>query len=321
MLRYLLAFSLAFLVTTPLGLAVSSFRSADIGLVRKALATHSPSVFVLGNSVIDHSSKCDKDRRSIAALLGAATGRNVVDVSKGGMQLPEYSDVVSLLATRQTVTALVVPLVPDMTDDAYWYRNEDIFRHLGYSAAAFKLPSRLGDLWSTNKPVNLDNQDVIFEGKRYGTASDIQTRFMAKEKAANQCPESDAVDADFFRLAHWRQSSRLGQGLRFAHELKKLDQLAKHHRWPVVYVLMPLNKAGFERAGDPAVAQKMRQAQQMMLIQLRHMGADYLDLSDTVPTANFVDRWCACGHLGDLGRQSVAQAIADKWLPPEFDTK
>jgi hypothetical protein len=35
-----------------------------------------------------------------------------------------------------------------------------------------------------------------------------------------------------------------------------------------------------------------------------------LDLSDTLPKDDFVDRWCGCVHLSQRGRLSVAAAVA-----------
>lgn len=312
MKRYLLAFALVFMITLPVALAITSFRSADVQLLRKAYEARPTAVYLLGNSVIDHSSKCDKDHRSIAAMLSAAMGTEVVDMSKGGMQFSEYTDIVSLLSTKQNAATLVVPLVPDMTDEAYWHRNDDIFRHLGYSAASFRFPTRLKDLVPVKSPVNIDNTPQVFEGRRYGTAKEIQTRFMAKEKAATACPEIDALDADFFRYSHWRQASRIGPSDRFASELHRINQVARDQRWQVIYVLMPLNKNGYERTGEALSTQKIQQIQAWMVTQLAMMGADFIDLTDSVKSSSFVDRWCACGHLGDDGRQVVALALAKK---------
>ena len=312
MKRYLLAFTLAFLVTVPFGLVASSFRSADVQLLRKAFEVHHPAIYVLGNSVIDHSSKCDADGRSIAQMLDAIVHQDVVDVSKGGMQFAEFTDVVSVLAARQKVDALVVPLVPDMTDDAFWFRNEDIFRHAGYAVAAGHLPARLSDLASVNRPRNIDDEAQVYEGKRYGSVKVIQTRFMAKEKAASTCPEVDAADMGFFRYAYWRQASRVGPSHRFAAELRKLNQIAVDHHWPVIYILMPLNMDGYAHVNDPQVMQKILTTRSWMASQLRNLNADVIDLTESAAQLDFVDRWCACGHMGENGRALVAKAIANR---------
>jgi len=286
------------------------------------LQAREPAVYLLGNSVIDHSSVCDKDHRTIAEMLGAALRRDVVDLSKGGMQLVEYGDIASLLGVRTNVEALVFPLVPDMTDEANWHRTDDIYRHLGYSALSLKPPIRIADLVTLNRPVNIDNELQVFEGRRFGTIKEIQTRYMSKEKAAHTCPEADSVDDTFFRFMHWRQASRSGPSPRFASELQSLHRIATDHGWPVVFVLMPLNADGYGRTGDARVTQRIRQTHTWMIEQLERMGADYLDLTDSAERSAFVDRWCACGHLADDGRHLVAQAIADKLLrTPDFDRR
>ena len=59
---------------------------------------HPNKVWFFGNSVIKHSSKCDKDHRSIAQMLASETQETVIDMSRGGMTLDRMLDITEVLS-------------------------------------------------------------------------------------------------------------------------------------------------------------------------------------------------------------------------------
>src|SRR5262245_34006501 len=46
-------------------------------------------VAIIGNSVVRHVSKCDKDRRTIPEMVGDLTGHRVLDLSGPGQSMAE----------------------------------------------------------------------------------------------------------------------------------------------------------------------------------------------------------------------------------------
>jgi hypothetical protein len=47
---------------------------------------------------------------------------------------------------------------------------------------------------------------------------------------------------------------------------------------------------------------------------IRADGIELLDLMRSPSVDHFVDRWCACGHLSESGRNWVSERLAERLL-------
>ena len=77
----------------------------------------------------------------------------------------------------------------------------------------------------------------------------------------------------------------------------------------LMFVLLPLN---FDYLGrlDPTWPDLVKQRRETFLAELRKGGVRVLDLSELLPNAEFIDRWCGCTHFSDTGRKQIVGRIA-----------
>jgi hypothetical protein len=310
MRRYILLMLGTAAVIFPLALAAVSMRSADLRILRETMAQSRADVAVLGNSAIRHASPCDGDPRSIPQLIAAATGARVADLSKGGMQLSEYGDVVQVTVRHLRPGVIVAPITPAMANDAAWDRAEIIHRHFAYSILGGSLPVRVLD--TVLRPPSGDTSRHVtpYDGHAYGSLEDLRTRHFPREKAARTCPESDGTDRDLYRYVHWLEMQHLGPTPRFEREVERIAAAAVAGGTLPLFVIMPANVADLAAVGDATSLERYTAVRNWMVEVLRRRELAYIDLFDRIPKDRFVDRWCACGHLGIEGRRQVADAIA-----------
>jgi hypothetical protein len=311
MRRHLLCILATLAITSPLVFAGMALRWPDLQIMRQGARLPDQVIVMYGNSVNRHVSKCDADRRTLPEMIGSLAGTPVVDISKGGMSIAEYRDVNAWIAGKARPRIVIAPLMIDMTR-AYGYSAPDLIgRHLIYSALALKWPHRIPDLLVGDGGArHVSAERLTYNGRYYGNGPEIQANFYSKEKALAPCPEIDGVDLEFVRFSHWRASQAISTTSRFTEEVDALIRQVTQVQSKILFVLMPENVTLFDASLDRMEQAHRMQVWKWMVDEFSTRGALFMDLSRLVPRDEFVDRWCACGHLDDRGRMRVAREIA-----------
>ncbi len=298
--RYLLLLGLATLL-----LALAPIPTRHVARVAAKLMLRGGDTVMLGPSTVDQRSRCDADQRTIAEMLAAALGTPVRDVSDGG-QTPEESADFATLALRVTAARRVVILI----DTAYLSAQTRLKRP---DAAFFRIangggvPGRYLDLLQAYAGRPEHDPGFVYRGIAVAGYAELLTTWLADEMRRMPCPENDGHDLLRVEAVNFHEQvapsfdpQRLAA---FAHLAAAL-----HGRQALV-VLLPVDTAllgQFQPDWPGIVARRVAAARSG----LTALGLPVLDLSTTLPKADFVNRWCGCVHLSQEGRLAVATAIA-----------
>ncbi len=281
----------------------------DLSKTIAALSTHD-GVVMLGNSAIDHSSKCDADSRSLAALTGAAIGKPVADFSNSAQLLDETLSYAGILLRNRNVHTIVLPLAYfSFTDD--WHPSFQRAAFLNFMSATPGRFSATGDLLASGI-VGTDltvHRSFTYAGRDYPDYDGIKVRYFQPAKDVMGCPETDGVDRRFLEAYYshvYADTPVLEKNIwavsEFAHAAARQGRAVK-------VVLLPVDLELIASL-SPGAATRTRRGIEKLVAALRSQGVDVLDLSPSLPNIAFADRWCACGHMQQDGRIRVAGAIA-----------
>ena len=300
----LLALALAACVAlSPLG------TEADVTTAYRALTTTRPVVLV-GNSVIDHVSKCDGDRRTIPDLLAADLGRPVVDFSYGGQGLAEAA-VFSWAALRNPrVDHVIVPVTLfELADRPHLPFPRTAFFRLIDPGLELESPREWIRMSLSDEPAVPRGESFSYGGRRYPDANGLGPTYEQVEKDHMPCPEHDGFDRTFVEAYY--HHSYLGAPVRQEQLslLAKLDREAKRRGKALTIVLLPIDYELIESLSKTMQA-AVRQLSAEALAQARGHGVAMVDLTPLLPNEDFADRYCGCGHLLDSGRHRLARSIA-----------
>jgi hypothetical protein len=273
---------------------------ADFEALTKIFMSSGDLVF-FGNSVIRTPSKCDSDRRSIVEMMEAPNIRKNIDASRGGMPLGTMLDLLEIATSIGVRPGLVVlPLNP----------YDSSFRD-----AAQK--SGIRSYIDLNFPGMVDGHATVdgeypesFAGRVYGNYKAFSGREFILEKKSMKCPENVGKDTDFVRFMYFRNYiSRTQNDIDPSDLIHRINSLqAKGLK--ILVVLMPVNIDDIQALHGPEAAQQVRDKTTRALKQLGSLNV--LDLSFSLGAGNFTDRYCACGHLNQIGRAVVAKNVSDR---------
>lgn len=283
---------------------------AQLAALARVVRSQAP-VTLVGNSAIRHHSRCDADPRGIGERLGEALGQPVVDLSDGGQTLEQGANLAAVALRARPGGTLVVPL--SLFDFADWdvlpLQETLAWRTLNPALPAPPLTDRLraGRLLQGLEPAT--RAAFTHRGEAYPGYESVKTRWFAAEQRAMRCPETDGQDLRFIEAFHAFQYAQLPVHAEALALLRALARQARDRGTRTLWVLMPVDLP-LMAAMDPTLADAVRARLQTLRERLAEADFAVLDLSDAVPREAFADRWCACGHLLEAGRQTVAQRIA-----------
>ncbi|GAA0313711.1 hypothetical protein GCM10009087_25070 [Sphingomonas oligophenolica] len=304
-----LAFTLVLLATALVLRALPYPRSLDIAQFRKIHAT-SARIAVLGPSTIDNFSICDRDRRTIPQMMADDSGAGVADISSGGQQVRDAVNLAALAARRPSITDVVLAISPASIDEPTTppYRKAVLYRMLApsFNGAAF---ATVQDLWQGLSDQPLRGQRAFtVAGRRHGDYAAVSAVKFAREYRLQGCPEPATHDVLFTHDYYWWMYVAEGSNSALPRLLARLDGDVRRQGKRLHVVLLPANMELIGRL-DPRWPRIVMDRNRRFAATLRHLGIDLLDLSDQLPDAQFMQRWCACTHLAETGRRHVALAI------------
>jgi hypothetical protein len=293
----------------------------DLTVGLRAIRTDA-SIAVVGNSVVDHSSKCDRVSASIPELLSVYSGMRVVDLSSSGQLLEESSAYAGIVLRNSGVTTIVVLLSYASLADNW--------------APSLQRASFL-DVLSVGKPFPLDavvrgaggirgrvlraHEAFEYNGTKYPDYEGIKARYLETERAAMPCPENNGINRSFIEAYYYHLYHQAAPDDHNLAALVNLSTEARDHGKRVLIAIMPIDYELIDSL-DLNKSLQLRQRVWQVVKTLRESGLEVIDSSATLPNDRFADRWCACGHLLLAGRSSVAQMLAPllgSAAPPHSD--
>lgn len=268
-------------------------------------------VAIVGNSVIRTPSKCDHDTRGISSLMEEPLGAEVLDLSVGGQTLEQSIQLAGLALQNSDVRMVVLPLVltSRLAGDGFDLQTWLFYRLADRDVASANLAQRIADrrFFAGEPPVN--GAAFEFGGVGYPDYEGVKAQYFAKEHASMPCPENEGSDRRFVK-AYYHFVYR-APGIRdyLMKGLEDLQKKATERRKRILFVLMPVNYDLLEEL-HPDLAAEMRRETIWVSKRLSTAGAEQLDLSSTVRSADFADAWCACGHMQQHARTETARSIS-----------
>ncbi len=266
---------------------------------------------VIGNSVVDHVSRCDVDQRSIPQLLAERSGVPTIDASYGGQPFAVALNVAALSLRRSGVTGVTMLISPF----AFTSSPElDARTQLFFRATAGSL---LVNDWQ-NGPLarrqlaattTASLTAFSYGGVRYPDYAGVQARFMTRERDAMPCPENLGHDQRFIEAYYWNAYLRTPIDMRYITDLAALNARARASGQRLRLVLLPIDYHDVTQL-NPVLAAAIKARYALLYRALRAAGLAPIDLSREGDARFFADRWCACGHLSLAGRLAVATAVA-----------
>jgi hypothetical protein len=268
------------------------------------------SIVVTGNSVVDHRSKCDGDRRTIPEMITAATGRPVRDMSYDGQGIDEALLYAALALNAQGDGPVVVLSSVFQFDSHFPFdvQTQLFFRLVAGSLHATSMFERVAAGRFLEPPVAARLQPYIYKGRAYPSYVGLTTTFFARERNLMRCPETLGHDQAFIEASYWNNYLRDGWNLAYVDDIMTLARRAAATKHRFLVVLLPVDDADVASL-SPDLAAKLRQRSSEISHALQTAGAPLLDLTASQSADRFADRWCACGHLMDNGRQNVVSRV------------
>lgn len=310
--RVLLVAIVAIAITVMLfPLPTPGFLAARTITIAKSASARDKAIAIVGNSVVDHVSACDKDRRDLPAMLAEATGRPTIDLSYGGQNIAESLSIGALALRSPGVERLVVfvSLVGLADRDAIDLQSALFFRATGQDLAATDPVARLGRgvMVIPHTQARLDG--FVYEGVSYPDYNGIKARYLTAERNAMKCPETLGRNLQFIEAYYWQAFAHYPVWEPNVADLVRLSAMAKEAGKPISIVLLPIDLPDMNRL-NPTIAKVAAERRDRLLAALRQAGVEPIDATETVGAEGFADRYCACGHLNEQGRAALIAAMA-----------
>ncbi len=276
-------------------------------LLRQAVQTSAPTI-VLGSSGVDEVSRCDADQRPIPAMLAERLGEPVIDASRNGMTMETAVNVAALVAKYRDVKQVVLAAgwLDIVENDALSMHDYIAFRQLN-PELSFDPPLAyyhgLQSLFATHQHID---QPFVYNGVTYPS---YVPGLFEQEIKLRTCPENDGHDVNGIAATYFHRVVEYSPSRSLAQLIASLSRHLQAEQKSLVFVLLPLNFDYLGRLG-PTWPDLVKQRRETFLAELRTGGVRVLDLSELLPNAEFIDRWCGCTHFSDTGRKQIAGRIA-----------
>jgi hypothetical protein len=268
-------------------------------------------IALVGPSVIDTVSRCDKDSRTIPDLVAADTHMRVSDLSDPGQPISDEINLAAVAARNHAVTDVVLPIAPAAIDE--WttpsYRKLLTYKMISPRFAVFHAAS-LADFWSgLSLSPQRAQRAFSFDGRAYPDYRVVSATEFATEKKFTSCPELTTHDPAFTKSYYWWMYVAGRPNPALYQLVGDLGSYLEHQGHRLHVVLLPLNR-DLLRSLSPAWASAAIARQREVAAALTARHVHVVDLSTALASDQFITPWCACTHLSDQGRGVVAQAIA-----------
>lgn len=296
MRRYLWIFFATIVVIFPFSVKVHSFEGRDFELLVRSYGSDGK-ILLFGNSVNRAISKCDRDTRTIADLVTKNTDISVSNLSRGGLTLGEMMYLAELAVEGGAQPSTIVfPVSP-----------ESGFFSTSKSARGFGAFARANLPWLGRVEVN--SLPVAYNGLRYGTYSEFSGTYFVREKRSSGCPEERAADVEFVRFMYWRNFLQSVDALDGIEEFVSHARRLEKRGIRVVVWFTPVNMGDLRILHGTDAVNTVYTRIAAVRAELQARGYSYIDTSNLVAASGFADRWCACGHLSEQGRNAAAREL------------
>lgn len=265
-------------------------------------------IAIVGNSVVDHSSICDTDRRTIPEMIAAKTGSHVRDLSYGGQGIEESLSYAAQALKTQPVV-FFVSAFSFSSQFSVDLRSRLFFRLIAGRLHATSLIGQIAAAGFGDTPVSMTLQPYIYKGRRYPDYDGIKANYFKRERDLMGCPETIGNDLDFIEGAYWNNYVRSSWQMAHVDDLATLSRRSVDSKHPLRVVMLPVDRDDIAVLSE-SLATLIQQRTFDIVLALKRAGVPLIDLSSTLASDSFADRWCACGHLVEKGREEVASRVA-----------
>lgn len=281
--------------------------AADISRATQAFDATAPTVMI-GNSVIDATSKCELNSHSVARILQDSLGKPVADLSGTGQLLDESLAYAGAALRNSRVKTIIMPLsVFSFTDDWTPTVQREIFLSLISPVAKREFPRGKLSLLGRDPTVH---EPFVYNGTAYPDYNGIKVRYFQPERDAMTCPENDGPNRAFLEAYYNHIYAALPILRRNIAAVADFVSFARARKVDVQVVILPVDY-DLMRTLDPKSALEAMNNVTSIRSGLARFGISMVDLSRAATGGDFIDRWCACGHMQYSGRVKVAHAIAE----------
>jgi hypothetical protein len=291
-------------------LVVAPIPTKHVAKVAVTLALESGSTVILGPSTVDQRSKCDADQRSISAMLADDLGTRVRDASDGG-QTPAESANFAALALRFPAVKQVVILIDTayLSSQSRLKRPDEAFFRVVNSAMYADAPGSYLDILKAYGGNPEPDLPFLYKGMQIPGYAAISTSWFLEEQSLMPCPENDGHNLAWVEGVTFHEEVAPPFDPADIRIFVALADAVRASGKRLLLVLLPIDVdlLGQFNPDWPKIVDRRAETVRRALTAV---GLPLLDLSDTLPKDDFVDRWCGCVHLSQRGRLSVAAAIA-----------
>ena len=299
--KYLLVFSCTTLLSFMLAVRFHSYTLSDFKVLNASIRSHGD-VLLFGNSVNNHSSLCDIDHRSISEIMNTQKMK-VIDASRPGMQLNTMLDITKIISSLGIKPKTIV--IPASPESGFF--DKGISSYVGWNGFLSKnLPQFL--MLSKHKTSITPTE---YKGQYFGNYSQFSKKYFGAEKSNATCPEHAGENKAFFEFMYWRNFLQHTNHIDGINQYIDQVKAIQTGGVKVITLFMPVNFGDIHYLFGDAEAAKVVKDVNDVVQALSESGLDVINASEKVSSEYFVDRWCACGHLGEQGRYIVAESISD----------
>ena len=267
-------------------------------------------VSIIGNSVLSHTSRCDRDSRSLVSILADDLRQPVLDLSFNGQSLSEAANFAAASLKNPHIQTVIFPVsLFEFVDwDTDPIRTYALFKLLNPDLDAASLTERVLSPGRFSGQESSLHAAFDYDGIHYPDYDGIKQRYMSYERDMMRCPEDNGVNLNFVAASYHHilmQFPILDKPLSL---VSSLGKDAAQRRKSLVVVILPIDFELIAKLGVPDL-NALRTKVDHVVQTLSADGLRVVDLSASLHNNDFADRWCACGHLVETGRQLTAEKI------------
>jgi hypothetical protein len=150
-------------------------------------------------------------------------------------------------------------------------------------------------------------KEVEYKGQYYGNYAEFSKNNFPIEKAHLSCPETIGYNKKFIAFMYQRNFTgkdlNAHDFLQFRNRIENLQKKGVN----VIFWIAPFDYADIQDLhGKNGLEDAMTYKRKIIELMSQF---NVIDTSLDVPAEYFADRWCACGHLNQLGRQRVVMRL------------
>lgn len=299
-IRHIAFFIVALATSFMLAVTFHDFRSVDLTLIPSA-ARSGGKVLLFGNSINRTISHCDDDVRTIPDMLADLGGPAVVNVSRGGMPFSQMLRMAELVTQGGARPSAIV--FPVLFGDLLQLADAP------YGFASFTSDNLPRQLMSHKMPSSSPPDIATYRGRYYGSYAVFSKTHFEQEKRQSGCPASMGVDRDFVEFMYWRNYLQPSDPLTGLDRTITRVNSIKRKGINIVFWFPPINFEDIEALHGRLAADSIRQRTNNLMSALTSQSFSVFDTTSIVPASGFADRWCACGHLNQLGRVMLTRRL------------